>query len=286
MANLALHPEFGHADGDTFQALLDEQQMTQSALRQLGLTEDLKLQEVRGINQVFLPKNYHRDPKKPVAVHFMGMPRAGKSTFIESIGEVARLRNLSIGAMPEVQGPLKEISGKHQERFSYKTYDTSLTIIDTIEILMLKKQFEKFGEPDMALFDRGIIDRLPFARANFLFGRLDEGKFSASLSNIFSGLSDLNESFETAIILMLTTPEESLKREGGKQGRVMNPAFLRNLYEQYLRYHLEAIKAFEEEDPMTPYVCLDMSNTLEINAKLVAQIFGEILLFYYPQKVE
>ncbi len=283
MANLALHPEFGHADGDTFQILLDEQQMTENALKHLGLTKDLDLQNVKDLNKVVLPRKYNRDSKKPIAVHFMGMPRAGKSTFVQHLAEVARILNWSIGVMPETAGPLKEISDKHQERFSYKTYDTSLAIVHAVENFLLKKQFEKLKEPDMVLIDRGVLDRISFTKANFSFGRLDASKFAASLSNIEGGLSQLKDDFNIAIMLMLITPEESIKREGGKHGRVMNPPFLKNLYEQYLRFHWEIIQISQEQGLTFPYVCLDMSNSREINANLVAEKFGEIALFYYPK---
>jgi hypothetical protein len=101
-------------------------------------------------------------------------------------------------------------------------------------------------------------------RANMLVGRLDPGVGmpKSSLQSVKEGLDNIKKG-NTLLILLLTTPEESLRREGHREtpGRIMNPTFLSVLYEQYIRLHYEMLfypKVYAKDRPFF-YACLDGS---------------------------
>lgn len=269
MLNLALHPEYGKPDEETFQAILDQQFSTQQALAQLGVNALTHPKEVPFINQALFPIRNQKGLSKPIAVHVIGMPKTLKTTMLETFNALGHLtikgKAIKIAHTEEAAGPLKAMRDA-RPRASAMNYGEYL-VSQTIANIVLATIERKMSHDDLyrvVIMNRGFFDMSPFTNANFLFGRLDVRKLASAKLNIQSGINFLNE-YHNAVMLLLTTRDESLRRnrESGDLnfGRAMNPKFLPVLYEQYLRFHQGMVDTGRVEmiDQQIPYVAVDMS---------------------------
>lgn len=267
----------------TFQRLLEEQYLTQTALQKLKIYPNNNLHQLPFINQIVLPDSPVPENRRnlPLLIEVAGMPKAGKSISIKNAKEQFQILN----PVQEVAGfakrKWKERRGKNWNSSGFETTKTILNIL--VPDILLSR------EPDSVIIsDRDLVDQFIFTRANFLDGRhfiyQTESSYYGDRKVVNSPISALrdmstksNRSY--ALILCLTTPTESLKREGFRlrKGTVMNKNFLNKLYEQYLRFHRDVVETKRD----FPYACLDLSgNNFRENQMMFNSVVSEILKFY------
>ena len=291
LLNIYLHKAYGTSDQETFEWILSEHYHTQLALESLGANARTHPVEIRGINQTILPNERPRGKRKPLAIHVIGMPKTLKTTMRKAIEQIGDRRigrkEIRISTQTETAGALHRIyEQKFGEVLDFEEFLMSQVMANTIE-LKLESLYSKKSRCYSVLINRGPIDIIPFTWANFLFGRLSQDKFQRAVTNIQTGLRPL-EDFQNAIILLLVTPEESLRRNqesGNPQGRVMNPKFLPFLYEQYLKLHWQLMDS-DGRRPWSgeeiPYACLDMSGQRIRGAlERYTAAWANILKFYF-----
>lgn len=289
MVNIASHHEHGTPDDLTFHTILQEHYLTQQSLSHLNINDRaVHPSSIKGMDKVLIPEGLERDASKPLLIHVIGMPKAGKTGMVSIIEELQKITN-SVQAVKEAAGPIKKIvdDRTHGNRLDYSYLVTLYSAVSIVQLGISLKKSHSHENPGILVVDRGITDMVPFTRSHFLFGRLDIRKFSTSMSNTLNGLNYLNR-FNNAAILMLIDPEESLQREGEreKHGKVMNPSFLRLLYEQYLRFHSEITRnlSLPHTNIPIPYACINTSggrDAIEKNEMLFANTFNEIIEAYY-----
>jgi len=246
---------YGIYNPDNLQILLDEQYRTQVALESLHINVSSKPSEIPMINVLAMPQGII-DLRYPTTLSLIGMPRSGKSSSLKYFGdeEWAKTFGERAGEVKDVLDRTGQFSFETQTLWQrYLQYEDYLSIIDKNEV----------NQDYWVTFDRDWTD-VAMTRANILFGRLDPA-IGISKSSLQSAKEDLDKykKGHTLVILLLTRPEESLKREGPRKspGRIMNLPFLQVLYEQYLRFHYEMLfytKTYGKNRPFF-YACLDGS---------------------------
>jgi len=265
------------------QTLLEEQYVTQLALSELGMNVEELLCNLPSINTLLIPNK--EPPKKrldlPLLIEVAGTPKSGKTTLITYAQKSFDIFPISERAA-FVKRRTQQKLGKH---WTYQAMEETKHLITVATSLMLSK-LEKGHRAVVA--DRDMVDNLIFGRAYFVDGRLIPSTFSSNYhgdERIYSepvgGLEEVSTrpNHLYALILCLTTPKISLKREGFRfrPGRVMNKNFLGTLYEQYLRFHYQALKLNRN----FPYACLDLSGkNLQENKKLFDSMISGILDYY------
>lgn len=245
LVNLALHPLHGEVGPDTFQGLLDEHYITYESLRYLGVESGAPPWVLPHINQLITPTSTKPTEVKPLIIHTIGMPKTLKSILRDSLTGRAkyltfdRKKILIHQSQEEAAGPLYEIYKRiAKEEVDFGSFALSQVLVNTIELEIFHKMVDPKIKRQVAILNRGAFDIFPFLRAHYLFGRLDEKKFSSAWENAIEGLKPLNN-FHNAVLVLLTTPIESLRRNlesNNGEGRVMNSKFLPILYDQYVRY--------------------------------------------------
>lgn len=206
----------------------------------------------------------------------------------------AHKKRYHFGQLEESAGHLKKLSQKTNP-LDFKDYATSQIIVNSAEIIDWQKQHTNRREKHLLVVNRGLLDMIPLACANFLFGRLDASGFASILNNIHNNLK-IYRDFHNVVLLLLVTSEESLQRnfESGEAGygQVTNPKFLPLLLEQYIRFHQQLLSLFWSGDTLQgldqplDYACLDMSGRdITLPTKLYSTALGVALLHHAsPQK--
>lgn len=267
----------------TFQELLEEEYLTRLSLQKLKIYPDNNLHRLPFIDQIIFPSSPISEERRnlPLLIEVAGMPKAGKSTSIKNA-----LREYPI------LDPVQEITGFAKRQWKKREgnnwngsgFEISQTILNTAipDILL------GINPDSVIISDRGLVDQFIFAKANFIDGRRylyqTESSYYGVRKVIDSPISALenmatNPCRSYALILCLTTPKVSLKREGFrfKKGSVMNKYFLTKLYEQYLRFHHDIIETKKD----MPYACLDLSgNNFRENQMKFNFAVSEILKYY------
>lgn len=289
MVNIASHHEHGTPDDLTFHTILQEHYLTQQSLSDIQINDKaMHPSNIKNVDKVLIPEDLKRDVSKPLLIHVIGMPKAGKSEMMSIIEELQKITN-SVQAVKEAAEPIKKIvdDRTHGKRLDYSYLVTLYSVANITQLGILLKKSHAHENPGILVVERGITDMVPFTRSHFLFGRLDIRKFNTSMSNMLNGLNYLDR-FNNAAILMLVNPEESLQREGERKeyGRVMNPPFLRLLYEQYLRFHSETTRdlSLPYTNISIPYACINTSgghDAIEKNQMLFVNTFNGIVEAYY-----
>ncbi len=243
---------------------LIEQYKTQTALNSLGVNRETNPADLAGVNN-FYP--LQQDPAENLGftISLIGMPNSGRTTTLGYIQQ-EYIDELSINPLYEGFHIVPEFIGsiiqdlKAEEDFSY----TNLYLRQQIRSrLIYKSIYEKDILPRVSVFERDWTD-LPFARANFMYGR-HEGKVFRTFEETFlANLHKYNQSIRI-IVNTLISPEMSFSRETEDKPyhTIVKPEFLNLLYEQYLRFHYEAVnfeKIYGEPRPFI-YACIDTEDS-------------------------
>lgn len=186
-------------------------------------------------------------------IEFLGMPKAGKSTQIELVENVLkhdkklRVRNIYEGARI---CPLDK-----EDRLLYNSWSFHNTANRIMEA--------QNDDYDFILIDRGVYDHIAFTLALHRSGLLTKKEYEAQ-TDYFSQFESLEDS---AIVLMIS-PEESMKRENkyhSFRGRVMNESFLSALHRAYE----DVIPNIKKE-----YIVIDASKDLKENGNEILEVLG------------
>lgn len=237
------------------QIMLDEQCATQQALNKLGLTQSNPPSEIPYINSL-ITSEYDFPPNAQLVVSIIGMPKSGKSTTLETCYE-----NTQLGENYHI---FRETVRKIEADLEAKNKELDYEEIYTQQYKWSKKVWEQIrkGTPTQdVIIERDWTD-IAFLRANLLHGRVCP-KFYKNAERQFA--KNFDKKLPAHLIInCLTPPNIALGRETEIKPyyRVMNWLFLNTLYEQYLRFHYEAInfnKFWGIPRPFT-YTCLDSSS--------------------------
>jgi predicted NUDIX family phosphoesterase/thymidylate kinase len=175
-------------------------------------------------------KGFLKSRKRPLLVEFSGLPKAGKTTSVNSLALFLRRNKINVHVVTERASvcPIKE---KHHPFFNIWTGCTTLAnILDSLQS----------REHTVVVVDRGLYDALVWLQLLSNIGRISEeelGKIEDFfLMGRWARQIDL-------VIQMRTTPEEALEREFAhllteKEGSVMNKPML----QQYLKAAEETSK--------------------------------------------
>lgn len=236
-------------EDETRHLLFSEQLATQRALQALGATVNTPPSKLPLINEIISPSSEWLS-KGITVVEIGGMPRAGKTSFVSSLN------------------PEKFIISEER----YRTIKELLTARARLPNLKIS-----YPEEKPIVFDRWQFDLLPFARANFILGRISGSRFwKISQSYQIPPAPIQQKEIQMAFILCLVHPSFSLSRAGqhDKSGRFINSQFLSVFYEQYLRLHQEIISG----NRSFYYACLDLSNQdTDTNQRILEDTFLKVL---------
>ena len=162
-------------------------------------------------------------------IEFMGMPKSGKSTQLESLETILKQTN---GKLVRIINEGARICPfDKNNRFEYNAWSFHTTINRIIET--------KHSNFDYLLIDRGIYDHIAFTCA---LGKSKEITAVQQITQLeyFKQFPYLEDS----VLVFMVSPQEAMKREQkhyNLQGRVMNLPFLYRLYETY-QQTIETIK--------------------------------------------
>ena len=160
--------------------------------------------------------------RKPFMVEFTGTPEAGKTTSIECSCETLRSQGYQVSVSKESAESLPEIIPKGTPYANlWMHYRTQSSI--------LKAQF---SESDIILIDRGLVDS-NFYGKKFLW----EGAYTEEEYQKFR--TQFNEDLFPNFLIALTVPPEVSIQRRGKEGRLVNTAYVRKYNDEFLRYYNE-----------------------------------------------
>jgi len=150
---------------------------------------------------------------RPLFVEFCGTPKSGKTTCSERLAKFFRRNGFQVGIVAERAG-ICPLRNKHHMTFNVWTACASLIqILEAVE-----KDFQ------IVILDRGIFDALCWMNFMKLVGRMTQSEMDTIFSFL---LLDRWRALLDIIFLMVTTPQESLRREHQDQltrreGSIMN----------------------------------------------------------------
>lgn len=170
--------------------------------------------------------------KKPLIVEFSGMPKAGKTTIVNSLALFLRRNGISTVVVAE-RASMSPIKNKHHADFNLWTGCTSLANMI---------RFRRSNDEMVIILDRGIFDSLVWFNSLNMRGKLSDGDLEA-LENFF--LMNRWTKDVDLVICMKTNVSKALEREfkdvlTNKPGSIMNEEFLKD----YIVALDQAIKSY------------------------------------------
>lgn len=256
--------------------LLEEEYRTQLALERLHITGSPRPADVEGVGKQFI-QSERIGGQMPFAIEVLGMPRSGKTTLINRYVDEfdSGSNSMQVCLVPEGADAIKALykNLRITQPFLYSvlagasTYFGYKSVLDNIE-----------NQSCVLISDRGLVDRRVFRRTLFSSG--DVGP------SVFQNESQFMDVFEHTplpvggVILMMIQPEIVLER--GKEGPVNSLDFLYRLYEQYWRFHSEALyNTFEWKT----YVCIDAQQPEETVYQAFKKAIDYTMLLYRSSDV-
>lgn len=160
--------------------------------------------------------------KKKFTIEFMGMPKAGKTTQMEILESNLKEKGYTVRCIYEGArvSPLDK-----KDYFLFNSWSFNNTTNKILEA--------KLYDTDYILIDRGVYDHTAFSKALRKSNRITSKEADDSIS-YFRHFYDI----EDLVFLFAVPPEVSLRREFKHKntgfGRVLNPDFLKTLFDAYL----------------------------------------------------
>ncbi len=145
-------------------------------------------------------------------IEFAGLPRTGKTTVAQYLEEQIPGIVIHPERFDLVPDDLKE------DPYKYNLWYAQYTVN---ELLEAQKR------PGVHLFERGVLDRIAYGKANELFGR-----FSSEQLKEYMGVLMPHVSIPDLVFVFNTRPEVSLSRTS-KRGITANLTFLNCLFKSY-----------------------------------------------------
>lgn len=246
--NAALSASNEHNHPNARQVQLDQQFLTQKALKELGVDFSTPPSRVPKADRILMIPEKIEELRRPYAVEVLGMPGSGKTTCINRYLEDlwGRQKRHQVAFVDEGARKVKEQYGdlRYSDPFAFHMMAGSTTFADYYMEAIAQN-------PRMIVADRGQIDRRIFRRFLFTQGQVHPGIMEGEAQFIY-GLENTPVQI-CGIICFLVRPEVTMQRIG-REGPVVNMKVLSQLYEQYLRLHNELINW----DPQTPYRIYEM----------------------------
>jgi len=150
---------------------------------------------------------------RPLFIEFCGTPKSGKTTCSERLAKFFRRNGFQVGVVAERAG-ICPLRNKHHMTFNVWTACASLIqVLEAVE-----KDFQ------IVILDRGIFDALCWMNFMKMVGRMTQSEMDTIFSFL---LLDRWRPLLDIVFLMVTTPQESLRREHQdqltrKEGSIMN----------------------------------------------------------------
>lgn len=235
---------------------ISEAYRTQLALGHLGIKDGMLPSEVPHVGTIMMAPELIPGLRVPYAVEILGMPRAGKSAFIDRYLKELWSKNErhKIHLVDEGARTVKDEFGdlRYSDPFQYSMLGGTATFMGYIEAMRNINTGMR-----LVISDRGQIDRRVFRRVLFSQGHVNPGIITEEEQFMY-GLE--NTPIQVGgIIMLMTRPGESMRRSE-KPGPVSNMDFLPRLYEQYWRLHWDILQG---EIPYRIYTCIDAEKDRE-----------------------
>lgn len=169
---------------------------------------------------------FRQKARRPIVIEFAGMPKAGKTTTLNTIHGFLKRCGFKVETVVE-RASVCPIRDKKHFNFNVWTACTSLT-----QILEKTQAQPSPNDPDILILDRGIFDALSWLSMMEKMGRLrkDERKIIED----FLLISDWRERI-AGVIVMKAAPEDAMEREmstlpvQGKGGSIMNQDVIKQM---------------------------------------------------------
>lgn len=160
---------------------------------------------------------------KPLVVELAGTPRSGKSVLIDILDHYLRRNGFSTRVLAE---GARTCPFDKKDHVQLTCWGANRVINNLLETMLVSGPTY-----DVVISDRGIFDILAFIHLLRLQGEITENE--ESVLNQYLLFGRWRTSIDV-VFLLITTPEEALKREFKhkfvqKYGRIMNPQMLSQL---------------------------------------------------------
>lgn len=146
--------------------------------------------------------------KGPILVELIGTPKSGKTTLLNHVSTLFENNNIPLVKRQET-AEYNPISDKSLEEYNIWMYS---------ELLKNLSEDLSNPEPRIVIYDRGILDRLPWIDLSIKDGSIPP-KDGATLKQFFNG--ELMKKYKPLAYGFITSPELSVQRKG-KPGRLVN----------------------------------------------------------------
>lgn len=149
---------------------------------------------------------YRADPRKPIVIEFAGVPKAGKSSTLSQLSTFLRRCGFSVKIVVE-RASVCPIKDKRHFTFNIWTGCTTLA-----QILEHTQDPPRPDDPDILLLDRGLFDAICWLTLMDRLSRITTS--DREITERFLLLSEWRARL-SGVVVMLTSPDEALKREQG-----------------------------------------------------------------------
>ena len=156
---------------------------------------------------------------RPFMVEFSGTPEAGKTTTINAVADMLRKNDYKTII-------LKESAESLPSEIPKGTFDANMWMHFITQSGLISALYSK---ADIVLIDRGIIDSEFYGQKFLNDGLCTKAKYDEFKKMFLQHLKP------NLFIALMVTPEESVKRRGGK-GRLVNKEYIQNYNEAYLKF--------------------------------------------------
>lgn len=157
---------------------------------------------------------------RPYFVEVLGTPEAGKTTAIKEASLTLKNKGYKIGNIQESAEVVPpQLPKASLDAHFWMRMHTSENLLAAF-----------YSNNDIILADRGIMDTLFWNYLYFCEGRLTQTQLDAS-NTFFSDFQLLPKT----VILLYTTPEESIRRRGG-EGRIVTKQFISRFNQLLMDY--------------------------------------------------
>lgn len=199
--------------------------------------------------------------KRPLIIEFTGLPKAGKTTVVNSLSMFLRRNGISTIVITE-RASVCPIKNKHHPDFNIWTGCRTLSNI---------LNYKQANDYSVIIVDRGIYDALIWMALLYKKGKMSKNELEA-IENFF--LLERWEKSIDLIIYMYTSVEKALEREFKdlltlKPGSIMNEEFLK----EFLTIAHETIDKFSNK--YNQIITIDTTQTKTIDG--IEKVISEVL---------
>ena len=168
----------------------------------------VQLQRVHEIrDQIKRIKKLQEATKSPVFIELLGTPKSGKTTLKKALMKLADYNGLDFMARQETAEVNPIEKGKVQ-------YDPWMVL----ELMKNVAEDMSSDSSKIVLYDRGLLDRVPWMRYDVINGTMSKGDFDRFMA-LYN--SNLFRSYRPISRIFITSPELSVHRKG-KPGFFVN----------------------------------------------------------------